>query len=301
MSHIPFFSIIIPTYNRAHIIKSTLDSVRNQTFVNYELIIVDDGSTDKTKDIVTEYINYHQLTNWHYHFKINGERGAARNFGVNKSKGTFITFLDSDDILYKNHLATANGFILNNQKAKIFHSAYEFKKNNSSTIRGIKYPSKNLNNAILNGNIMSCFGVFIKRDLALIYSFDENRELSGSEDWLLWLRLITKNTICFQPIVTGCMIEHDERSVLNFSPIQLEKRAEILHEKLLGDSDFLAEFGSNQVNKIYAHMLTYGALHLVLCGKKTLGIQLFAKALKYDIRELFKIRTLGIFKNILKK
>lgn len=89
----PFFSVVVPTYNRASIIGDCMNSVVSQLFKNWELIVIDDGSTDDTGNevhkIVDRRIRY---------FKIpRSERSAARNFGVSKSKGQYICFLDSDD------------------------------------------------------------------------------------------------------------------------------------------------------------------------------------------------------------
>src|SRR5690554_6195096 len=99
----PFFSIVIPTYNRAEIIGETIQSVINQSFSDFELLIVDDGGTDETDKVVATFPDK-RIT---YFKKENAERGAARNFGANKSKGKYLNFLDSDDLLYPNHLETA--------------------------------------------------------------------------------------------------------------------------------------------------------------------------------------------------
>lgn len=96
----PLVSIIIPTYNRAHLIGETLDSIVAQTYTHWECIIVDDGSTDNTDELVKEYVakdprfQYHKRPDSH---KPGGN--GARNFGFEVSKGRFIVFLDSDDFL----------------------------------------------------------------------------------------------------------------------------------------------------------------------------------------------------------
>ena len=65
--HNPFFSIVIPTYNRAHIILPTLESIRLQTFKDFEVIIVDDGSTDNSSQVINDFIERYNLENhWHY-------------------------------------------------------------------------------------------------------------------------------------------------------------------------------------------------------------------------------------------
>lgn len=101
----PFVSIIIPTYNRAHLIGETLDSVLAQTYKNWECILVDDGSTDNTKTIVAEYskndsrIQYFSRPN-------NKPKGAnaCRNYGFEKSKGAYIQWFDSDDLMHPEKL-----------------------------------------------------------------------------------------------------------------------------------------------------------------------------------------------------
>ena len=100
------FSIIIPTYNRAHIILRAIESVKIQTFSNWELIIVDDGSTDHTEDTIRKIddprINYFK--------KNHAERSAARNFGIAKAKGKYICFLDSDDYFLKDHYSGTKNY-----------------------------------------------------------------------------------------------------------------------------------------------------------------------------------------------
>ena len=91
----PYFSIIIPAFNRAHLISKAIDSVIAQTFEDWELIIVDDGSTDNTKDLICNYQEKDSRIN--YIFQKNAERSAARNNGIANAKGEYICFLDSDD------------------------------------------------------------------------------------------------------------------------------------------------------------------------------------------------------------
>jgi glycosyltransferase involved in cell wall biosynthesis len=296
------FSIIIPTYNRAHLILDTLNSVENQDFTDFELIIVDDGSKDNTKEIVDRYIKDKELKNWRYYYKTNGERGAARNFGIEKAKGQWITFLDSDDILYKNHLTVASEFISINNDITVFHSAYEYRNQKHKFIRKVNYPNnQNLNKAILKGNLFSCFGMFLKSDILKDLKFEEERELSGTEDWLLCLKIVARYKIHFHSQISGCMIHHDERSVLNFNEDKLFTRSNLLVNKLNEDKVFTEKFGEKSIRKIYAHMLTYSALHVLLSNNKQSAMKLFFKGLKYSSSEFFKMRTLAIFKYLLLK
>src|SRR5690606_29636154 len=88
----PLFSVVIPVYNRANLIKGTLDSVFAQTERDYEVIVVDDGSTDATADVVKSYGDCVR-----YVYQENAGPGAARNRGIQQSTGQYVVFFDSDD------------------------------------------------------------------------------------------------------------------------------------------------------------------------------------------------------------
>jgi glycosyltransferase involved in cell wall biosynthesis len=90
----PKVSVIIPTYNRGHLIVETLNSVFAQRFTNYEIIVVDDESTDDTEEVLKDFVLSGKIQ---YIRQDKGGQGKARNTGINASKGEFIAFLDSDD------------------------------------------------------------------------------------------------------------------------------------------------------------------------------------------------------------
>ena len=100
MNQPPFFSIITPTYNRAHFIMRAIESVLCQSFSNWEMIIIDDGSTDNTEMVVKKVKD----PRVRYIKKKHEERSIARNFGIEKARGDYLCFLDSDDYLLENHL-----------------------------------------------------------------------------------------------------------------------------------------------------------------------------------------------------
>jgi len=93
----------MPTYNRANYITYAIDSVLSQSYPNFELLVVDDGSTDNTKDIVTPYLEDPRV---HYIYKENGGQSSGRNLGFKNSKGDYICFLDSDNVWFNNKLET---------------------------------------------------------------------------------------------------------------------------------------------------------------------------------------------------
>lgn len=98
MSEKPLVSIIIPTYNRANIVSNAIKSALNQSYPNKQIIVVDDGSTDNTAELVK---NFKDVL---YFYKPNGGQASARNAGLKHSTGTYIASLDSDDIWAENFL-----------------------------------------------------------------------------------------------------------------------------------------------------------------------------------------------------
>jgi glycosyltransferase involved in cell wall biosynthesis len=107
MSDQPLVSIIIPTYNRAHLIGETLDSIVAQTYLNWECIIVDDGSSDNTDEVIGEYVQTDSRFKY-YHRLEDYAKGAnsCRHIGFLKSNGDYINWFDSDDLMLVNHIET---------------------------------------------------------------------------------------------------------------------------------------------------------------------------------------------------
>jgi len=292
-----FFSIIVPTYNRSGFIKDTIYSLVGQTFKNFEVIVVDDGSTDNTAEIIKEL----QLTDERikYFYKTNGERGAARNYGIKKAQGGYITFLDSDDIAYPFALQTAYDQLVNLGLPKCFVLGHEIMDKATMVKISKNIAVSNLNEALLKGNLLSCIGVFLKSEILTEYCFDEDREFSGSEDWLLWLKIAAKYTFLHNNMICFCMYQHNDRSVMDFPEDKLLYRAITIKQRLTTDENFIKRYGKKAVDRIYAHMLTYASLHLAISGKKKRAIHYWFRAFFSGTKEVFSRRTLAILKTLL--
>ncbi|ANE52453.1 glycosyltransferase family 2 protein [Flavisolibacter tropicus] len=294
----PYFTVVIPTYNRAHLIGMTLKSVLTQTFTDFEVIVVDDGGKDDTEAVV-KALGSNKVQ---YFRKENGERGAARNYGWQIANGEYVTFLDSDDLFYADHLQLAYEFMTQLQeKPKCFAQAYEIKDAHTDKVIVSAYQTTQptINNVLVKGNILSCFGVFLKTELFEEVKFEEDRHFAGSEDWLLWLQLAARYPFFYNNAVSGALLEHDDRSVLSFNEQSLLFRTEHLKQKLGQDTAFLKTFGPRLLKKIHAHMLTYSSLHLAMSREKRKAIYYLQQALKTDYKEIFNRRCLAIIKHIL--
>jgi len=226
------FTVVIPTYNRAAHVKAAVDSVLAQTYSNFEVIVVDDGSTDNTEQVLAVITD----ERFKYYKKSNAERGAARNFGANNASGDYVNFFDSDDTLYPNHLQEASIMVEQNASPEFFHIWYDVKQRNGR-IDTVKVPD-DISTALLKGNCLSCNGVFIRKDIATKHPFVEDRRVAASEDYLLWLQLAARYTFYNSSVVTSTIIQHDERSVLNFNAQRLIQRKELMLKYLFEDAVF---------------------------------------------------------------
>jgi glycosyltransferase involved in cell wall biosynthesis len=123
----PLVSIIIPTYNRAHILGFTLESVISQTYLNWECIVVDDGSKDATDELLEFYCKADSRIKY-FHRPSNRSKGAntCRNYGFEISKGKYIQWLDSDDILSENKLEAQVDKLKNKHQTTIATCSWYF-------------------------------------------------------------------------------------------------------------------------------------------------------------------------------
>ncbi len=265
------FSVVIPTYNRAEFIVKTLQSVIRQSDGRFEIIVVDDGSSDNTADVVKEQSD----SRIKYFYQENRERAAARNLGVQKASGLFITFLDSDDIIRENHLTIAADFISKNQQVDFFHLGYDVVKPDGTVIHPWKSLPDPANEKLIEGNFLSCLGVFIRRNILISISFNEDRDLSGSEDYELWVRLASRYPIRTINSSTACLVNHENRSVHLMDPSKFRRRMEVLKFYLKQDEKVVLVFG-NQLPTLFAYVDLYAALHFSISNYKNLG----RKALK---------------------
>ncbi|HHH49798.1 MAG TPA: glycosyltransferase family 2 protein [Saprospiraceae bacterium] len=119
----PLFSVIIPTFNRSHLISKAIESTLHQSYENWELLIIDDGSTDNTKNVVNSYSDKRIK----YIYQEHAERSTARNNGIKNAKGLYICFMDDDDYYLENHLELFQNEI-EKQKypVKIFRNGFYF-------------------------------------------------------------------------------------------------------------------------------------------------------------------------------
>ncbi len=290
----PFFSVIIPTYNRADFLGNAIRSGLRQQYDNFELIVVDDGSTDGTEQVV-KAIKDDRVK---YFRKANGERGAARNFGFSVSKGDYINFVDSDDTLYDNHLLIAATMVTSLDQPDVFHLGYDIKTPDGRLLRTVSQVG-NLSSRLLRGNILSCNGVFIRRPVMEENLFKEDRGMASLEDWELWLRLAARFKIHGAKEITSTIIQHDERSVMTGNCERIERKATMFVKYVAADPAIQATFGKKLAIP-FASLWSYTALHLAIAGASRKKIMHYLiKAVRKNPLEIFRRRFLVVLKFLL--
>jgi glycosyltransferase involved in cell wall biosynthesis len=181
-------SIITPNYNGAIYIASAIQSVINQTYTKWELIIVDDCSTDNSVNIIKEYIDKDERIKLFQMPQNNGLPAIPRNFGIEKAKGDFIAFLDSDDIWLPEKLQKQINLALEKDAAVIYSYYEKFDDNKFRNNRIVRTPLSINYTQLLKGNVIGCLtGMYSVIKLGKIYFSYEKYE-----DYILWLSILKK-------------------------------------------------------------------------------------------------------------
>ncbi len=177
-SYTPEISIILPTYNRAHYLNDCINSVINQTFKDWELLIVDDGSQDQTFEIINPFLE--QWENIRYLKHKNRKQALSRNAGIQASFGKYITFLDSDDQYHPNHLELRWEYMNDHPEVDFIMGGYDTKEDRF--VADYYQPGKLIN--VLDCAIAPTF--FVKRHV--IFQLQGFQNIHYGEDPDLWER-----------------------------------------------------------------------------------------------------------------
>ncbi|OIV41316.1 glycosyltransferase family 2 protein [Flavobacterium johnsoniae] len=219
-----FFSIIIPLYNKENFIENTIQSVLSQTFQDFEIIIVNDGSTDKSEEKVLQFKD----DRIRYFSKKNEGVSQTRNFGLTESNADFVAFLDADDYWYPHFLETMHHYCTFFPKQKVFACAIEIETSKKTfpaqySIRKTGdfefvnyFRASNKESVILTSAAVFRKSIFKKTGI-----FDP--EIKSGQDTDLWIRIGIIYPILFIWKILVRYI-HDENS--------LSKNASLMHSKM---------------------------------------------------------------------
>ncbi|MDZ8188362.1 MAG: glycosyltransferase [Nostoc sp. ChiSLP02] len=288
-------SVIIPTYNSEKTIKETIESVLKQTFYDFELIIINDGSEDSTLDVIAE-IQDSRIKVFSYP---NAGGNVSRNRGLHHAVGEFISFLDADDLWTPDKLESQLKALQENINAKVAYSWTDYINENSEfvlsgthfTANGDIYEQLLITNFLENGsNPLIC-----RKSLITLGGFDES--LSAAQDWDMWLRLASKFDFVCVPSVQ--ILYRISAHSLSSNLLRQENASlKVLKKAYQQRSSTLKSSWDISLANLYKY-LTCKALQKPFNRKKGLTAAIFLW--KYIIHESSKIqRATFIFTLILK-
>jgi len=189
MSHIPLVSVIIPAYNASNWIAETISSVIAQDFIKYEIIVVNDGSTDDTEAVVARFKEKVQCI-----YKLNGGQASARNVGIRAARGKYLAFVDADDLWTKDKLGLQVELLAATDAAWVYSDAFAFDGRSGRILYKLSRMLRQYDGDILKPLFLSDFipsptpvirrSVFEKAGL-----FNGKNNMRNREDWDMWLRI----------------------------------------------------------------------------------------------------------------
>jgi glycosyltransferase involved in cell wall biosynthesis len=240
----PLFSVVIPTYNRASKLQRALESVLAQSYDNFEILVMDDGSTDNTAEVVASFADPRITYRWDKNF---GGPARPRNRGVALAKGEWICFLDADDWWTVDKLQVCFDFIGDNVDM-IYHDleivGLPSALFRSKIQKGWHLKKPVLIDLLVKGNaICNSSAVVRKKILDQIGGIDERVEMIASEDYNTWLRIAKiSEQFLYIPNTLGFYLAHEQ----NISHRDMSNNWEC------SCSDFMSLLSPSQQNKINA-------------------------------------------------
>lgn len=278
------FSIVIPLYNKASYIEKTLKSVLNQTFINYEIIVINDGSTDESEGIVLGFNDDRiQLYN-----QKNQGAAVARNLGIEKAKYNYIAFLDADDLWMENHLETLKNLIQDFPNAGIFASRYQlvFKEGKVTVpkFKGITPDFYGIVHDYFDASLS--YAVTTSSSIAVPkWVFGEignfKSKISSGQDSDMWIRIASKYPVVISNTITASYLHYIQNSL---------SKTHILDKKIKDFNDYKLEEQVNPSLKKYLDLyrMEY-ALQYKIAGAKIISKQLYHDIDKNNIHLKSKI------------
>ncbi|HPT07743.1 MAG TPA: glycosyltransferase [Candidatus Omnitrophota bacterium] len=273
----PLFSVIIPTYNSARYISQTLRSVLSQTCRDFEIIVVDDGSTDATIDIVSGFEGIRVLKQSH------AERAAARNKGIREASGTYISFLDADDLWLPHKLEADKKCFEGTGVDLVCSDVLVIDENGASYgKRRFNAHLKDIKNQVLLSNPFFTSTVSVtKSALEKSGLFCQEIKLSGSEDWEMWARLCQNGGVFHNPVYT---VQYRQHKVLKNLAASIESSMLTAAEKIIALKPGLS---GRFKNRIQANTHATIALNYAAAGNKEKTLYHCNRAFQFSWLTLF--------------
>ncbi|MCL4552961.1 MAG: glycosyltransferase [Candidatus Marsarchaeota archaeon] len=275
----PKVSVIIPTYNRSGYLSEALNSVLNQTFRDFEIIVVDDGSTDDTKAVAEK-----AGERVRYVWQVNQGLSSARNTGIREALGDYVVFLDSDDLILPRKLECQATYLDEHSAVGVVYSDVYFcdEAGRNLALFSEYAPGRQCSGDVLGelikGSLMPVHAAMVRKlCLNEVGGFDET--LPSLEDWDLWIRIAQAHHFAYlsQPVAKyrlhGSMMSHDVRR-MSAATVAVSRKIEAY--------PFFQDLPPDSRHGFY---WAYGRAHC-LAGNMRPGRRLLRQALELNPRSL---------------
>lgn len=285
-------SIIIPVYNQEKYLKETLQSVINQSYSNWECILVNDGSFDNSVVIINECLK--QDNRFHFINSENKGVSNARNLALQQAKGEYVLFLDGDDLIHPEKISQViSNFQKDSDLSILFNTTSYFQDVTENKLYDIKIDVEllNFNDLLLYWGekiILPIHSAVIKK--SLLDGIEFNTDLTAQEDWLVWLRLFQKNPkVLVLDAVLSFYRKHNSSRTQTVSLKEDHFKALQLFEKYIG-SEKHKELLIHQIERYYLKSYDNAFKLDAIRKSKTYRIAIFVKKI------LVKFKLIGIIK-----
>ena len=253
-------------------IGSCIEAITSQTAHNFEIIIISDGSTDETDRVVKSYNDSRIL----FFEKENGGQASARNLGITKSKGKYISLCDDDDRFYQDHLITLSNFLDSHEDIGLVYSDCLWDYENSGRKSEVKYSQDFDKKSLENFNYITPLNIMFRKScLEQVDLFNEAPELKGLEDWEFFLRLSDYYPFFHLKKITSEYRVHEENSFQSKSGYDYNRA--FYHLRTQRFQYLITKFG----HSLFDHVDHMYPFHLVQCclnnGKFQKGLKMANK------------------------
>ena len=228
-------SVIMPNYNGAKYIKESIDSVLAQTYQNWELIIVDDCSTDNSLEVIAEYQDERIKV---YKNEQNSGAAVSRNRALQEAKGKWIAFLDSDDLWLPEKLEKQIKFMQENNYFFTYTNYEHINEDSKSLNVFVSGPKVVTRRMLNNSNYLGCLTVMY--DKKIVGDISISDKIKKRNDHALWLKVIDITKKCYLLDENLSKYRKRENSISNVSITKLLKHHYILYKETKGCSNFVA-------------------------------------------------------------
>jgi glycosyltransferase involved in cell wall biosynthesis len=284
----PSVSIVVATYNQAGFLAEAVASVRAQTFADWELLVVDDGSTDETRAVVERFAEDSRIR---YLPGIHAERAAARNRGIAATDGALIAFLDADDVWRPDKLARQVAALVEAPEAGACYAVARFVDAGGRPLaerKPVLPPSGRLFPRLVRGNFIILASMVVRRRcLDAVGGFDATLPAFGCEDWDLWMRLARRYSIVAVDEELVRYRQHDG----NTSPEQVMASGLAVLDRLYADAAVAGEAGIGHAAARARHVWYHAGI--VAGRRRGAALPLVARALREHPGTLFSRPAVG--------